>query len=348
MASVNFEKYKAAQHVKAMFRHCDLEKRLNTNHSNLDINKSATPDNMQGDLDYYAACQRYDERITYLDSKPGANKRKDRVTCFGLNTPAPKGLKPENEKAFFTEVLEIIKNQYGEDNIIQYYMHQDEKHEYINAETGERCMSRSHMQCYVVPEHSGKLNGKWFSNRSNMVKLNNSIHRMAQEQFGVTFMDGSKRKSRKTVEQLKNESTYLEIQKELEKQRADLNARQTAVYAQKAALDRKSGELQAEEQMLLKTQITLREKESDLDRREDGIKAKEDDSRAALQNAVELRNAALQVLLQLQKLENEDKQLIELGRQQRRGQLVSMLDTDDVFKAYQEINERINDLTPQM
>jgi len=270
------------------------------------------------------------------------------VTCFGLNTPAPKGLKPENEKAFFTEVLEIIKNQYGEDNIIQYYIHQDEKHEYINAETGERCMSRSHMQCYVVPEHNGKLNGKWFSNRSNMVKLNNSIHRMAQEQFGVTFMDGSKRKSRKTVEQLKNESTYLEIQKELEKQRADLNARQTAVYAQKAALDRKSGELMAEEQMLNKTQITLCEKQSDLDRREDGIKAKEDDSRAALQNAVELRNAALQVLLQLQKLENEDKQLIELGRQQRRGQLVSMLDTDDVFKAYQEINERINDLTPQM
>ena len=100
--------------------------------------------------------------------------------------------------------------------------------------------------------------------------------------------------------------------------------------------------------MLLKTQITLREKESDLDTREDDLKEKEDDSRAALQNAVELRNAALQVLLQLQKLENEDKQLIELGRQQRRGQLVSMLDTDDVFKAYQEINEQINDLTPQM
>ena len=70
-------------------------------------------------------------------------------------------------------------------------------------------MSRSHLQCYVVPEHNGKLNGKWFSSRANMIKLNNSIHRMAPEQFGVTFMDGSKRKSRKTVEQLKNESTYL-------------------------------------------------------------------------------------------------------------------------------------------
>ena len=348
MASVNYKKLKLPQEVKAMLYHCDKEKRLETSHSNIDIDKSATPDNMQGDLDYTAACQKYSERIAFLDAKPGANKRKDRVTCFGLNVPAPKDLKPEDEKAFFLAAIKIIINQYGENNIIQYYMHLDEKHDYINAETGERCMSRSHMQCYVVPEHNGKLNGKWFSNRSNMVKLNNSIHLMAQEQFGVTFMDGSKRKSRKTVEQLKNESTYLEAQKELDKQRADLNARQTAVYAQENALKRKSGELQAEEQMLLKTQITLREKESDLDTREDDLKEKEDDSRAALQNAVELRNAALQVLLQLQKIEDEDKQLIELGRQQRRGQLVSMLDTDDVFKAYHELNERINDLTPQM
>lgn len=348
MASVNYKKLKLPQEVKAMLYHCDKEKRLETSHSNIDIDKSATPDNMQGDLDYYAACQRYDERITYLDSKPGANKRKDRVTCFGLNIPAPKDLKSDDEQEFFVEVLKLIAEQYGFENIIQYYMHLDEKHDYINAETGERCTSRSHLQCYVVPEHNGKLNGKWFSSRANMCKINNAIHRMAQEQFGVTFMDGSKRKSRKTVEQLKNESTYLEIQKELEKQRADLNARQTAVYAQKAALDRKSGELMAEEQMLNKTQITLCEKQSDLDRREDGIKAKEDDSRAALQNAVELRNAALQVLLQLQKLENEDKQLIELGRQQRRGQLVSMLDTDNVTKAYHELNERINNLTPQM
>lgn len=348
MASVNFEKYKAAQQVKAMLRHCDEEKRLQTNHSNIDINKSATPNNMQGNLDYDAACRKYDERIAFLDSKPGANKRKDRVTCFGLNTPAPKDLKPENEKAFFMSVLEIIKNQYGEDNIIQYYVHQDEKHEYINAETGEQCMSRAHMQCYVVPEHKGKLNGKWFSNKSNMIKLNNAIHRMAQEQFGVLFMDGSKKKSHKTVEQLKNESAYLEAQKELDKQKADLNARQNAVCVQEAALDSRSGELQEEEQILSKKQITLHEKETDLDRREDDIKEKENDSRAALQNAVELRNAALQVLLQARKLEEEDQELIELGRQQRHRQRVSAFDSDDVFKAYHEINEKLNDLTPQM
>lgn len=261
MASVNFEKLKTPQQVKAMLRHCDGEERMEANHSNIDIDKSKTSGNMQGDLDYTAACQKYSERIAFLDAKPGANKRKDRVTCFGLNVPAPKDLKPEDEKAFFLAAIKIIINQYGENNIIQYYMHQDEKHAYIHAETGERCMSRSHLQCYVVPEHNGKLNGKWFSSRANMVKLNNSIHRMAQEQFGVMFMDGSKRKSRKTVEQLKNESAYLAIQQELD--------------AQKMALDTQTAEVKKEKQIILQTKLMLHEQKSDLDQRENGIKANE-------------------------------------------------------------------------
>ncbi len=348
MASVKFKKLKLPQEVKAMLRHCDKEKRLETNHSNIDINKSATPDNTQWNLDYYAACKRYDDRIMELDGKPGANKRKDRVTCFGLNVPAPKDLKPEDEQEFFEEVLALIAAQYGYDNIVQYFTHLDEKHEYINSETGERCMSRAHLQCYVVPEHNGKMNGKWFSNRSNMIKINNAIHKMAQEKFGVMFMDGSKKKSRKTVEQLKNESTYLAAQKELDKQKDNLNTRKTAVCAREAALSIKSGELQQAEQMILKTQITLREREAGLDQREDSIKAKEDDSDAALQSAAEVRDMAFQVLQHLQKLEEEDKKLIELGKQQRRKQRLSVLDSDAAVKAYYELNERINDLTPQM
>lgn len=333
MASVNFEKLKTPQQVKAMLRHCDGEERMEANHSNIDIDKSKTSGNMQGDLDYAAACQKYSERIAFLDAKPGANKRKDRVTCFGLNVPAPKDLKPEDEKAFFLAAIKIIINQYGENNIIQYYMHQDEKHAYIHAETGERCMSRSHLQCYVVPEHNGKLNGKWFSSRANMVKLNNSIHRMAQEQFGVMFMDGSKRKSRKTVEQLKNESACLAIQQELD--------------AQKMALDTQTAEVKKEKQIILQTKVMLYEQKSDLDQRENGIKANEDDSRAALQDAATLRDTALQLLLRVQQVEEENMQLIELGKQERRRQRVSALDSDEVIKAYHELNGRLNDLVPQ-
>lgn len=333
MASVNFEKLKTPQQVKAMLRHCDGEEWMEANHSNIDIDKSKTSGNMQGDLDYAAPCQKYSERIAFLDAKPGANKRKDRVICFGLNVPAPKDLKPEDEKAFFLAAIKIIINQYGENNIIQYYMHQDEKHAYIHAGTGERCMSWSHLQCYVVPEHNGKLNGKWFSSRANMVKLNNSIHRMAQEQFGVMFMDGSKRKSRKTVEQLKNESACLAIQQELD--------------AQKMALDTQTAEVKKEKQIILQTKLMLHEQKSDLDQRENGIKANEDDSRAALQDAATLRDTALQLLLRVQQVEEEDMQLIELGKQERRRQRVSALDSDEVIKAYHELNGRLNDLVPQ-
>ena len=323
MASVNFEKLKLSQKVKAMLRHCDEEMRLETDHSNIDINKSATPGNMQGNLNYYAACKKFDDRIAYLDAKPGANKRKDRVICFGLNIPAPKDLKEEDERSFFSEVVKIIANQYGTENIVQYYMHQDEKHEYTNAETGERCMSRSHLQCYVVPVHNEKLNGKWFSSRANMARLNNSIHQMAQEQFGVAFMDGTKRKSRKTVEQLKNESTYLEAQQELAIQRKNLDARQTAISSQETALNQKSIELQFEKEIIFKTRKELSEKEKNL-------ATLEDDRQAQLRQAAETKDTAIQLLQQLQQMSEEYKLLIEIGRKQQQNRAAEFDEDPDV------------------
>lgn len=64
---------------------------------------------------------------------------------------------------------------------------------------------------------------------------------MAQEQFGVMFVDGSKKKLRRAVEELKNESAYLEVQQELDEQKMALDACQYAVCAQEAALDTQTG-----------------------------------------------------------------------------------------------------------
>ena len=52
---------------------------------------------------------------------------------------------------------------------------------------------------------------------------------MAQEQFGVMFVDGSKKKLRRAVEELKNESAYLEVQQELDEQKMALDACQYSV-----------------------------------------------------------------------------------------------------------------------
>lgn len=347
MASVQYKKLHLPQDVKRMLYHCDKETRLKTNHANIDIDKTVTHKNLQGNLDYATCCKRYDNRIAELDAMPGkVNRRKDRVTCFGLYIPTPKDLKSEDEEEFFGEVLKIIAAQYGGfTNVVQHFIHRDEKHRYL-SETGETT-SRTHMHVYVIPvDRKGKLNGKWFSSKSNMIKLNNAIHGMTLEKFnGVMFMDGSKKKSRKSVEQLKNESVFLEAQKELDDQKSDLDARQEAVCSQEEALSIKAGELQAEQQIIFKTQITLREKEDDLNCREDAVKAKEDDSDAALQSAVELRDAALQVLQRLQEIEEKDKQLIEFGLQQRHKQRVSRLGDDAAVKAYYELDGKISEIT---
>lgn len=210
MASVNFEKLKQPQQVMAMFRHCDSDERLKHNHSNTQIDKSLTKENdVLYDLSLEEVFRKYEERIAHLDSFAGANKRKDRVTCFGLNVPVPKELDEEDYGDFFSNTLDIIGEKYGVNNVIQAYAHVDEVHTYRD-ENGNLADSRAHMHVYVVPEHEDKLNGKWFSSKANMVALNNAIHEMAKNEFDVEFMDGTKKKSKKTVEQLKNESAFRE------------------------------------------------------------------------------------------------------------------------------------------
>ena len=233
MASVNFEKLKTSQEVKAMLRHCDKEERMTTNHGNKDINKALTSKNEQfDDMSYQDSCNLYDERIRQLDSLEGANKRNDRVTCFGLGIPAPAEISEDDEHDWFGNVYDIISNQYGDDNIIAVYVHYDEKHSYTDAETGLERTSRAHMHVYVIPEINGKLNGKQFSSKKNMMKLNNRIQKMTQDCYEMDFMDGTKRKSKAEVETLKNKSK----QKEIEKLESDLKARQEQ-------LDRREKEL---------------------------------------------------------------------------------------------------------
>ena len=126
-------------------------------------------------------------------------------------------------------MYDIISEQYGEDNIIGLYTHYDEKHTYIDAETGKERTSRDHMHVYVIREIDGKLNGKKFSSKRNMTKLNNSIQKMTQADYGIDFMNGTKRKSKDSVETLKRRSEERAIEQreaELEAERQKLKGLQ--------------------------------------------------------------------------------------------------------------------------
>jgi len=261
MASVNFMKIKTAGHAKAVLRHCDKEKRKKENHSNKDINLGNTDSNFQMDRSYEETCRLFDERIAFLDAQPGANKRKDRVICFGLDVPAPAGLAEEDEEDFFSNVSSIVEKQYGSENILQCYVHRDEKHCYNDAKTEQLRVSRVHAHFYVVPEHEGRLNGKWFSSRANMTKLNKSIHDMSQTEFGLDFMDGSKRKSTATVEELKGLSAVKAVRKSLDEQ-----------GKKQAETEKKQSE---NAQKLIDISNVIAEKEEEQNEREKALDARE-------------------------------------------------------------------------
>ena len=226
MASVNFQKCKGGASTKAIIRHCDSEKRKNASHANESIDTTKTEMNLtfnfsftkkdgtkySKQLNYEETCKRYDKRIQAIDEGGNRNKRKDRVTCFALCVPAPESIKSEDIKLFYSGVTHILREKYGAKNFVNSYIHFDEVHDYKDAETGQNRTSRVHGHFFFIPEREGQLDGKWFSSRSNMVEVNKKIDDFCRERFGIRFMDGSKKKSRKAVETLKNESKQQEYE----------------------------------------------------------------------------------------------------------------------------------------
>lgn len=222
MASVNFMKLTGSNAVKGILRHCDPDERARHEHKNQDIDKSQISNDivLQINLNYAASCGRYMQRIKELDSTTNTNKRKDRVTCFSLEVPAPEGLTRDQANAFLADAFRIMQQRFGVENVINGYIHNDEIHDYMDH--GEVKESRSHIHVLVVPEINGKLNGKQFSCRRNMMDLNKTLDNYCRSKYGVPFMTHQKARKR-TVEELKQLSNS-EVEKR-EKRLVELEGR---------------------------------------------------------------------------------------------------------------------------
>jgi hypothetical protein len=126
-------------------------------------------------------------------------------------------------------------DEFGRDNFIDGQIHYDEEHEYIDAKTHERVMSRVHGHFSIVPEINGQLNGKKVYTRGRMNKLNRKVDNMCQQMFGCRFMTGEKTKSKEQLDVLKTISARLQAeinQKALEEQK-QLQTQNNAIEAKK-------------------------------------------------------------------------------------------------------------------
>lgn len=281
MASVNYEKIKSIAEAKAMLRHCDKEKRMTTEHSNKEIDRSLTYKNYQSVVDYKIACKRFDKRLGYIDNLPNANKRKDRVVMFGLDIPKPKALPEYFEKSWFKEVEKIISDFYGVENIVANYVHYDEVHKYVNPITKKEEESRAHLHSYIIPfckckskkkdgkiEIVEKLSGKEFSKRSNIVSLNKKIDDMTREKFNCKWMTGEKTKSTASVEELKRAS--------LETKKKELNSLNYSIEKQKEVLIKNKQEINSVNNELAEKRVSNKLVNSVLNIEENYKYAKED------------------------------------------------------------------------
>lgn len=217
MASVNWEKLHTANEVKAMLKHSATDSRLRTlKHSNEDIDKTKTHKNITYVGSYKETCMEYDKRIKDLEAM--SSKRKDRVTCLGLEVPCPYDIKNDEEacRKFFDLTLERIGNQLGAHNVVGAWAHFDEIHDYYDTRTNTWTKSRPHLHVYVVPEREGRLCAKEVMTRTAMKQINREIEQMTVREFGCKFMTGEQRKG-PSVEELKAKQDIRRLREHLDR-----------------------------------------------------------------------------------------------------------------------------------
>lgn len=334
MASVNWVKMKTTQQVKAVLRHdCKDTREAAQTHTNEDLDKTLTGKNYGFNDSYAEARDTFEKRLEAVTA--GKTVRKDAVVGVGFSIPAPEGLPEAKEKEWFGRVYEILGETYGKENICCFAVHADERHEYIDPDTKESKMSRSHAQGIMVPEEDGRLCAKKFVSRARMISINNAIDKMSQEEFGVKFMDGSQAKSRGSVETMKQRSAQEQIDRDLEAARqkvkdveqeatdkaaelaareadvttreADVTTREADVTAREVEVTKKESKLLLRESRAKRKEKEQQDKEAEFQRREDALEAQ----RLALQGREQALDAREQVLIQR---EAQSREAIRRGR----------------------------------
>ena len=264
MAGVQWtgNKCKGGTEAKAKLMHDDKEQRLLHEHDNPDIDIRKTPFNFSyRGLSYGQKCRRYDAQVASAKVKRQSSGKNANTTMMGLCVYLPKGLQeedrydPQRVKAWFKDVGDILKARYGDD-FIEMDVHVDEVHPYQNAETGEWEWSRVHGHAAIIPtvmeDGERYLNGKKFASRAAINSLNQEIHKMSMQKYHVPYMDGSGKKGRATVTQLKARSAELLLETEKKQEQTALEQKKTGreqdLVAREQAKEKKKLDETAQEQ----------------------------------------------------------------------------------------------------
>ncbi len=216
-AIMRFEK-RQATNVKGMENH---NERKTENHSNEEIETDKS--HLNYDL---VSCSNYKEAIDKELSERYTKKtaiRKDAVVATEFLFTSDKEffdkLSPGEEKKYFEECLDFLKDKFGEKNIISAKVHKDEK--------------TPHLHAVVVPLHDdGSLSmKKYVDSKKDLIKLQDSFFEKISKEFPQLERGQSKtitESKHKDLKELKKETNYLENQ-------IDLYNKKISVHKEKIA-----------------------------------------------------------------------------------------------------------------
>lgn len=308
MSSIGFEggKHTTKQACSGTIPH-DFRER--ENYANSDIDRTRTH------LNQHYGCDTAEEarlklrgRIAECDAiHPPKKNRADRKTSIQMMVYAPReGLDDDERLPMFYEKLYMrFEEFFGKENVIYGTVHYDETHSYFDTDTKQQVESRSHMGVTVVPytddmdfvpdKYKAGLNMNNFYRRSLPNMVNKIADEVCEDVFGFPYRDGTGKKSKKTVEQLKEESRAIEEQlAEIDKNKSTIEeqTKSIAENEQTKAKQEKDIELEAE-----RFQASLRQKSDELNREIDAFNEREAEREhywAEKQAQLELDNKALE------------------------------------------------------
>ena len=231
----------------------NIADRVNRSHSNADIDKTKSIQNYTvGCNDWNDAVRDWKNRVQKVDAEhPPARVRSDRITACMVEFPCPWDIVNQgHEQDFFYAMYNLMREQFGPENVHGICVHRDEVHDYIDKD-GQTHTSMIHAHALVTPyarwtdkkgvEHEG-INGKNFETRTMLHTFNKAVNDMCVETFGMEYNTHGLAQCKKT-EELKRESAAAKLEREKERMIAFSDALTAEIVQKQNTLDEISREI---------------------------------------------------------------------------------------------------------
>lgn len=167
---------------------------------------------------------------------------------------------PDNVKKFFEISYKFCQDRYGADNVLNGYVHMDEK--------------TPHMHTPIVPVKDDRVSAKALFTRKELSSFHSDLDKVCEKEFGVkNLVKNGRTKGNYTVSELKERSCN---EQSLKRKEESLDAKETALDARESDLDTREHNLSLKEQKLVTANAAVIKMQQELNDREKNLKDSED------------------------------------------------------------------------